>query len=148
MRGQQVPLPEMPDWERRVLHSNQDSALIQIQHAVLFFKDLEVETTSTWTHIHGPAHPEFRVFVFWWGEKKSLLCLNEVSPNPWEDTVVMNASQGGLQVPLELQKNFSAAQTKLKELIVFMFVFLSFLWHVLLIPIYNDVRILENCQTG
>lgn len=34
----------MADWQRRVLHSHQDSTLIQVQDAVLLFKDLKHTT--------------------------------------------------------------------------------------------------------
>lgn len=36
-----------------MLHSNQDSTLIQIQNTVLFFKDLEEET-----HTNRDTHPQ------------------------------------------------------------------------------------------
>lgn len=80
-----MPLPEVSNRERRVLHSNQDSALIQIQNTVLFFKDLQEENTSTWTHTHSHARPEFRELVFVWGHK-SLPWQNRVSPNLWKDS--------------------------------------------------------------
>lgn len=47
-----------------MLHSNEDSALIQIQNAVLFFKDLKEENTDIWIHIHIHAYPELREVGF------------------------------------------------------------------------------------
>ena len=62
--AQQMPLPEMSNWERCVLHGDQDSTLIQIQNAVLFFKDLEKENTHPGTHTHIHTYPGFRELVF------------------------------------------------------------------------------------
>ena len=46
----EVPLPKVSNWERCVFHSNQDSTLIKVQNAVLFFKNLD-EEKNTQAHI-------------------------------------------------------------------------------------------------
>lgn len=78
---------------------------------MLFFKDLEEETTFTWTHISEPRVQRIGLHM----RRKRIPPDGTKFPQIVGKTVMNNASQGWLHVPLQLHKIIlGAPQNKFK----------------------------------